>query len=76
MIAWLVQNDSDTLHALQNRQDSLNSLAKLVVVMDNQIALLCWQNIMAFVLLPTLVYISIIKERLKTELERIHAQAG
>lgn len=63
MIARLVQNDSDTLHALQNRQGSLNSLAKLVVVMDNQIALICWQNTMAFVLLPTLVYISVIKER-------------
>lgn len=41
-MAWLVQNDSD-LQAIQNQQDSQNSLAK--VVMDNWIALIiCWQN--------------------------------
>lgn len=36
-MAWLVENDSDTLQAVQNKQDSLNLLAKLMVVKDNWI---------------------------------------
>lgn len=60
VMTWLVQND---LQAIQNQQDSPNSLAK--IVMDNGIAsIICWQNNESFVLLPTtLVYISIIQVR-------------
>lgn len=63
-MAWWLQNDPDH-QAIQNQQDSLNSLAK--VVMDNWTALIiCWQNSEAFVLLPTtLVYISIIQVKTK-----------
>lgn len=70
MKAWLVQNDSD-LQAIQDKQESLNSLAKMV--MDNRIIpMIRWWNCMVFVLLPTpfVVYISIIQGRLKLSWRR------